>query len=127
MNKNLVQRYLTGEPARLDRERTSRGLQGGDLDTRVSSDGQGGGRRKESKHSRKKHDGHRRKGSKRSLSHSEEPSSSYPSSASSSSSDSETDSESESLTAPTPTLGPKQKRVAVWKPTNHCFRGVCNY
>ena len=67
------------------------------------------------------------KGGKSTYPPSEGPSSSYSSSASSSPSDSESDSESESLTDPVPTFGPKQKRIPVWKPTNHRFRGVCNY
>ena len=55
---------------------------------------------------------------------------SYPSGSSSPSSsgtESDSDSQAESLSAPQPTFGPKAKKITVWKPTNHRFRGACNY
>ena len=108
-------------------ELNSRNYPGGNPDSGGSSDSDGEGRRKKSQPSRKKRDSRRRKGGKGAYPPSEGPSTSYSSSASYSPSDSESDSESESLTAPVPTFGPKQKRVSVWKPTKHSFRGVCNY
>ena len=41
--------------------------------------------------------------------------------------DSDLDSEAEAFTVAQPTFGPKAKGVTVWKPTNHRFRGACNY
>ena len=108
----------SARPIHLEGDYPSRGTLGGDPDGGGNSDDHGSGRRQKSKPSRKDRKSHRRKGS----SGESPPGDSSPSS--SSSSDSGSDSESESLTAPTPTFGPKQKRLSVWKPTNHRFRGV---
>ena len=121
--------YPEESPARqnhLKGELPPRNPPGGNPDSGGSSDGDGEGRRKGSQPSRKKGDSRRKKGGKSAYPPSEGPSSSYSSSASSSRSDSESDSESESLTVPVLTCGLKQKRVPVWKPTNHRFRSVCN-
>ena len=108
-------------PSHLEGDSPSRNIPGGDPDGGGSSDDDGNGRRKKSKPSRKDREPHRRK------ERTGESPTGDSSPSSSSSSDSGSNSESDSLTAPTPTFGPKQKRLSVWKPTNHRFRGVCNH
>ena len=109
-------------PIHQDSDDPSQNVPGGNPGQGGSSDDDRSGRRKKSKPGWEERKARRRKGRKEG-----NPPSGYSSPSSSSSSDSESDSESESLTAPTPTFGPRQKRVSVWKPTNHRFRGVCNY
>ena len=106
----------------LDGDLPSQNLLGGNPDHGGTSDDEGNERRKRSKPRRKERKAHRRKGRKDGC-----PPDGYSSPSTLSSSESESASESEPLTAPTPTFGPKQKKVSVWKPTNQWFRGVCNY
>ena len=98
----------------LEGDSPSWNLPGADPNDGGSSGDDGSGRRKKFKPSQKEWKTHCSKGRKDGY-----PPDRYSSPSSPSSSASGSDSESESLTAPTPTFGPKQKKISVRKPTNH--------